>query len=168
MISSHEVLYSVIIGALHMLEIAPSGHQTMSSDLVYDSVCARRSQTYPMGLLFFFFFFFNYNIWSFFFFPDITIIGYSVHSSLCSPLISVNRVYLILFVGNNSDIYSVFIHEHGLLFFHSRWKDDSCRGKHKASYWFSFLMREKYQFVCQCEVHSIYPELKADDLRVTS
>lgn len=102
-----------------MLEIAPSGHQTMSSDLVYDSVCKKESDL-PDGIAVFFFFFFNYNIWSFFFSPDITIIGYSVHSSLCSPLISVNRVYLILFVGNNSDIYSVFIHEHGLLFFHSR------------------------------------------------
>lgn len=66
MISSHEVLYSVIIGALHMLEIAPSGHQTMSSDLVYDSVCKKESDL-PDGIAVFFFFFFNYNIWSFFF-----------------------------------------------------------------------------------------------------
>lgn len=44
MTSSHEVSYYVSIEALYMLEIARSGHHTISSGMVYDSAHGKKSE----------------------------------------------------------------------------------------------------------------------------
>lgn len=94
---------------------------------------------------------------------DAPILAYFICSSFHSLSVSVNVGHFILLRGNNYDSYCDMCHSHDLLSFPFLWKDDSCRGMDEAFHWFSFLTREKYQFGCRCEVHSIHPRLKADD-----
>lgn len=96
------------------------------------------------------------------FLSDTAILGCFVCSSFCSSLMSVNTGHFILFMGNNCDIYSVLLHGHNIFFLPSLWKDHSCRGKDEAFYRLCFLMREKYQCDCRCEVYFIYPKVKAN------
>lgn len=73
---------------------------------------------------------------------------FDYNSAFCSSSIFISIVHIILIVGNNCDMYSVLLHGHNPLCSSSCWKDNSCPEKHGAVYWFSSLIREKYQFGC--------------------
>lgn len=99
------------------------------------------------------------------FLSDTTILGYFICSPFCSSLISVGIGHFIFFMGNKHDIYSVLLHGRNLLSCPSFWKDNSHSEKDEAVYWFSCLMREKYQSGCWSEMHLIHPKLNTDDFK---
>lgn len=89
------------------------------------------------------------------FHSDTMVLGSFVCSLFCNSLVCQHRSFHLI-QGKWLWYLFCFATWEWPLSFLTLWKNHSCGGKHEALYRFRFLMREKYQFGCQREVHSTH------------